>query len=62
VLTVSRLLEDFHGFDDVCLAMPSLVGIHGVGPALPVHLSQDELDALRGSAAILRDATRELGL
>jgi L-lactate dehydrogenase len=61
VLTVSRLLENFHGFDDVSLAMPSLVGIHGVGSALPVHLSPDELDALRRSAAILRGATRELG-
>lgn len=61
VLTVSRLLRDFHGIDEVCLAMPSLVGIDGVGPALPVHLSQDELDALRRSAAILRGATRELG-
>jgi L-lactate dehydrogenase len=61
VLTVSRLLEDFHGFDDVCLAMPSLVDIHGVGPPLPVHLSPDELDALRRSAAVLRGGTRELG-
>jgi len=61
VLTVSRLLERFHGFDDVCLAVPSLVGRDGVGPALPVQLSPDELDALRRSAAILRDATRELG-
>lgn len=61
VLTVSRLLEDFHGFDNVSLAMPSLVGIHGVGPALPVHLSPNELEALRRSAAIPRGATRELG-
>jgi L-lactate dehydrogenase len=61
VLTVSRLVQDFHGCGDVCLAMPSLVGIDGVGPALPVDLSPDELAALRRSADILRGATRELG-
>jgi len=62
VLTVSRLLKRFHGFDDVCLAVPSLVGSGGVGPALPVELSDEELGALRRSAAILKDATRGLGL
>jgi L-lactate dehydrogenase len=61
VLTVSRLLENFIGCGDVCLAMPSLVGIDGVGPALPVELSRDELEALRRSADILRGAVRELG-
>lgn len=61
VLTVSRLLQGFHGCGDVCLAMPSLVGIDGVGPALPVDLSPDELEALRRSADILRGAMRELG-
>jgi L-lactate dehydrogenase len=61
VLTVSRLVKDFHGCGDVCLAIPSLVGIEGVGHALPFDLSPDELEALRSSAAILRGATRELG-
>jgi L-lactate dehydrogenase len=61
VLTVSRLLSDYHGIGDVCLSVASLVGGSGVGPALEVVYSASELAALRRSAELLRKAAKDLG-
>lgn len=62
VLTVSSLLQDYHGIDDVCLSVPSLVGRDGVHAALDVPLDDAELAGLRASATAVRAACRELGL
>lgn len=61
VLTVSRLLLDYHGISDVCMSVASVVGARGVGAALPVSCSDDELAALRRSAEVLRAVARDLG-
>ncbi len=62
VLTVSSLLEDYHGVSDVCISVPCLVGSGGVGAALPVPYSEAELAALRRSAGLLKATAKDVGL
>lgn len=61
VLTVSSLLEDYHGISDVCTSVPCLVGGQGVGAPLPLPYSDAELEALRRSADLLRTTARQVG-
>jgi L-lactate dehydrogenase len=61
VLPVSSLLTDYHGIDDVCLSVPSIVDRHGVGQALPVPLNEAEVAGLRNSAETIRGVVRSLG-
>jgi len=62
ILTVSRLLRDYCGIDDVCLSVPSLVSARGVGDALVPDYDEQELTALRKSAAVIKDVIRQAGL
>jgi L-lactate dehydrogenase len=61
VLPVSSLLSDYHGIDDVCLSVPSIVNRHGVGRALPVPMNEAEVAGLRNSAETIRGVVRSLG-
>lgn len=54
VLPVSRLLTDYQGVSDVCLAAPSIVGARGVGAPLMLPLSDAERAGLRRSADVVR--------
>ncbi len=61
ILTVSSLLQDYKGLSDVCLSVPSIIGRSGVQAPLSLPFSQLELDALKHSAAILKESLRGLG-
>jgi len=61
VLTVSSLLEQHHGIDDVCLSVPRFVARRGAGQPLPLSYDEAEMAALRHSAEILRETARRLG-
>lgn len=61
ILTVSSLLQEYHGISDVCVSVPSIVGRGGVRETLPLHISDDELALLRRSAGILQDIAGQLG-
>ena len=60
VLSVSSLITDYYGIDDVCLSLPTIVGRGGVESVLRLGLSPGEASALRRSAAVLRDTLEEL--
>jgi len=62
VLSVSSLLRDYQGIDDVCLSVPSLVNRRGVEVPLDVPLSDLELAGLRASGGAVRQVCRDLGL
>ena len=62
VLSVSSLIEDYHGVGDVCLSLPTVVGQGGVERVLRLGLSPAELQALRHSADVLRSTIAELEL
>ena len=62
VMPVSSFITGYHGIDDVCLSVPTMVSHGGAGALLPTPMSEGELAALRHSAETLRAAARRLGL
>ena len=62
VLSVSSLISDYYGIDDVYLSVPTVVGRAGVERTLRLALSAEEASGLRRSAALLRETIGELGL
>ena len=61
VLTISPLLDDWHGISDVCMSVPTIVGRAGAGRRLELPLTPDELERLTASAERLREVARGLG-
>ncbi len=62
VLSVSSLVRDFCGIDDVCLSLPTVVNRTGIAKLLRIQLSDAETDQLRRSAEVLRQTTASLKL
>jgi L-lactate dehydrogenase len=64
VLTVSTAATAgvLDGFEGVCFSLPRVVGRAGVVATLRPGLADNEQDALRRSAELLRAASREIGL
>lgn len=60
VLTVSSHLDGSYGIVDVCLSLPCVVGRNGIERRLDIDLSPEEVDALRRSAAVLKETFAEL--
>lgn len=61
VLTISPLLEQWHGISDVCMSVPTIVGREGAGRRLDLPLTVEERDKLTESADRLRSVARSLG-
>ena len=61
VMTVSTLLEDWHGISGVCMAAPTVVGRAGAGRVLTPPLSEREYRGLHHSAEQVREVARSLG-
>jgi L-lactate dehydrogenase len=62
VLSVSSLIGDYYGIDDVYLSLPAIVGRRGVEKTLRLGLSAEEASGLRRSAGLLREMNGALGL
>lgn len=62
VLSVSSLIEDYHGISDVCLSLPTVVDRSGVGQVLRLDLNPPEIEGLKRSAEVLRATIRQLDL
>lgn len=60
VLTVSSLVTDYAGIEDVCLSIPCVVGRQGIERPLHPDLPEPELDELRASAEQIRQAQESL--
>ena len=61
VLTISPLLDNWHGISDVCMAVPTIVGREGAGRRLELPLTAEEEERLNASADHLREVARGLG-
>lgn len=61
VLPVSTRVDGFHGIDDVCLSVPTIVGAGGAERRLDVPMSEAEIAGLRSSAASIKQVARDLG-
>jgi L-lactate dehydrogenase len=62
ILTVCSRITGVPGCDGVTLALPHLIGGAGVLATIPLSLDPAEGDALRRSAAVLRDALESLAV
>jgi L-lactate dehydrogenase len=62
VLSVSSLICDYYGIDDVYLSVPTVVGRGGVERTLRLALSAEEASGLRRSGELLRETIASLGL
>lgn len=60
ILPVSSLLTGIYGIEDVCLSVPTVVGRRGVERQIEMLLSDDELQALRRSAQVLKETLAQV--
>jgi L-lactate dehydrogenase len=61
VLPVSSLLSEYRGISNVCLSVPSIVGLRGVEGLLPVPMNASEEAGLRSSAEAIKHVLSTLG-
>lgn len=59
IMPVSSLMTGEYGIQDVVLSIPSVVDANGIETVVPIELSEQELDALRNSAAVLKKIIRD---
>ncbi len=62
VLTVSSLINDIYGIQDVCLSLPAVVNRLGVTRVLNLSLNPTELQQLQHSSKILRQTIEQLNI
>ena len=60
ILTVSSLIENIYGLNDVCLSLPSIVNSQGVSKIIPLNLSEREILALVESGNSLKKVLKEV--
>jgi L-lactate dehydrogenase len=61
VLSVSSLIENYYGIDDVFLSLPTVIDRGGVERILRLKLNDLEIEGLQKSANVLKDLARKLG-
>jgi len=62
VLSVSSLIRNYHGLDDVCFSLPTVIDRGGVEQVLRLELNAGEVEKLRQSAQVLRQTIKSLDL
>lgn len=62
VLSVSTLINDYYGIDDVYLSLPCVIGHEGVQKFMRLPLDEKEAEGLQKSAAVLKETLHTLGL
>jgi L-lactate dehydrogenase len=62
ILTVSSLLHDYYGVDEICLSVPTIVNRTGVREVLKLPLTEEEIIKLQSSASTLKSIVKSLAL
>jgi L-lactate dehydrogenase len=60
VLSVSSLIQDYYGIDDVCLSIPSVVDRGGIERIIKLKLNNEEKKGLETSAKVLKETIQSL--
>ena len=60
ILTVSSMLHDYYGVDDICLSVPTIVNRNGVREVLKLPLTDEEIMKFRNSASALKNMAKSL--
>ena len=61
VLSISSLINDYHGLTGVCFSLPTVVDRGGVEQVLRLELNREEVERLQHSGAVLKTTIQELG-
>ena len=62
VLSVSTLIDDYYGINNVYLSLPCVIGHDGVKKFMRLPLDEKEIAGLQKSAAILKDTLHSIDL
>ena len=62
VLSISSLINNYHGLSDVCFSLPTVVDRGGVEQVIYLELDKDEVEKLCHSAELLKTTIKSLGL
>lgn len=62
VLSVSSLINDYYGIDDIFLSLPTVIDQGGVERILRLKLNDTEIEGLRRSAQVLKDLAGKLDI
>ncbi|MGA8153415.1 MAG: L-lactate dehydrogenase [Terriglobales bacterium] len=62
VLSVSSLIHDYQGLQDVCFSLPTVIDSGGVEGIVRLELDASEIEKLRHSAELLKSTIRSIGL
>jgi L-lactate dehydrogenase len=62
VLSVSTLINNYYGIDDVYLSLPCVIGRDGVQKFLHLPLDNKEIAGLQKSANVLKETIKTLGI
>ena len=62
VLSISSLINNYHGLSDVCFSLPTVLDRGGVEQVIHLELDKDEGEKLRHSAELLKTTIKSLGL
>jgi L-lactate dehydrogenase len=62
VLSVSSLVHDYYGINDLCFSLPTVVDQGGIEKVIRLELAPNEIDKLRHSAEVLQGIIQGLDL
>jgi L-lactate dehydrogenase len=62
ILTVSSLLQDYHGVSDICLSVPSIVNKDGVKQTIKLPLEDTEIKRFQKSASAVKKVIKSLNI
>ncbi len=62
ILPISNMMHGEYGIDDICLSFPAIVGKDGVETKVPISLDDEEIEALKNSAKLLKDIMKSVDL
>ena len=60
IITVSTLINDKYGINDVCLSLPCVIGSNGIEKEVSPSMTDEEMEKLRNSAAALRSVLDQI--
>ena len=59
---VSTLMQDYYGIKDVCISVPTVVGIQGAVRPIEIDFTDEEMTKLQNSAKTLREFLDHLSI
>ncbi len=60
IITVSTLINDRYGINDICLSLPCVIGSNGIEREVSPNLTEEEVKKLQNSAAALKSVIAQI--